>query len=48
MIFPYGSPDRERKKRKKICNYENCPYICIVVWVKGSFALLWLPFSKRK
>ena len=49
MISPYGLPDRGKKKNeKKICNYENCPYICSVVWVKGSFALLWLPFSKRK
>ena len=48
MIFPYGLPDRERKKRKKICNYENCPYLCIVVWFKGSFTLLWLPFYKTK
>ena len=48
MIFPYGLPDRRKKKRRKICNYENCPYICIVVWFEGSFTLLWLPFSKRK
>ena len=32
----------------KICNYENCPYLCSVVWFEGSFTLLWLPFSKRK
>ena len=38
----------ERKKMNKTCNYENCPYLCSVVWFKGSFTLLWLPFSKRK
>ena len=32
MIFPYGLSDRgKEKKRKKICNYENCPYLCSVV-----------------
>ena len=49
MIFPCGLPDRGKKKNeKKICNYENCPYLCSVVWLEGSFTLLWLPFSKRK
>ena len=32
MIFPCGLPDRGKKKNeKKICNYENCPYLCSVV-----------------
>ena len=48
MIFPYGLPDRGKEKTKKICNYENCPYLCSVGWFEGSFTLLWLPFSKRK
>ena len=42
------APSEEEKKLNKICNYENCPYLCSVVWFKGSFTLLWLPFSKRK
>ena len=47
-VFLTDCPIGKRKNEKKICDYENCPYLCSVVWLEGSFALLWLPFLKRK
>ena len=48
MIFPCGLPDRGKKKRKKICNYENCPYLCSVVWFQGQFYIALAALFKTK
>ena len=49
MIFPYGLPDRRKKKNEEKFAITKIVLIFgIVVWFKGSFTLLWLPFSKRK
>ena len=49
MIFPYGLPDREKEKNEeKFAITKNVLIFVVLFEMKGSFALLWLPFSKRK
>ena len=49
MIFPYGLPDRGKKKNEKKFAITKIVRIFVVLFeMKGSFALLWLPFLKRK
>ena len=49
MIFPYGLPDRGKKKNEKKFAITKIVRIFVVLFeMKGSFTLLWLPFLKRK
>ena len=49
MIFPYGLPDRGKEKNEKKFAITKIVRIFVVLFeMKGSFALLWLPFLKTK
>ena len=49
MIFPCGLPDRGKKKTKKKFAITKIVRIFVALFgFKGSFALLWLPFSNEK
>ena len=49
MIFPCGLPDSGNKKNEKKFVITKIVLIFVVLFgFKGSFTLLWLPFSKRK
>lgn len=49
MIFPCGLSGRGRKKNEEKFAITKIVLIFVVLFdSKGSFALLWLPFSKRK
>ena len=49
MVFPCGLPDRGKKKNEEKFAITKIVLIFVVLFgSKGSFALLWLPFSKRK
>ena len=47
MIFPYGLPDRGKKKNEeKFAITKIVLIFAVLFWFEGSFTLLWLPFSK--
>lgn len=49
MIFPCGLPNRGKEKNeKKFAITKIVLIFALLFGFKGSFALLWLPFSKRK